>query len=145
MKVKDLMSKNPAVATPDTTLTKVAQMMVAENVGAIPVVDNKDSQKVVGMITDRDIATRTVAMDKNPLMMKAADIMSTDVVTVRVSDDIEDVARLMEKNQVRRLPVIDEMGKVCGIVAQADIALKGSDKLTSTVVEGISKPDESKK
>jgi CBS domain-containing protein len=139
------MSKNPAVATPDTTLTKVARMMVDENVGAIPVVDNKESQKVVGMITDRDIATRAVALEKNPLMMKAADIMSTGVVTVRTSDDIEDVARLMEKNQVRRLPVIDEMGKVCGIVAQADIALKGNDKITGNVVEGISKPGETKR
>lgn len=141
MKVKDLMSKNPAVATPDMTLAKVARMMADEDVGAIPVVENKDSQKVVGMITDRDITTRAVALEKNPLMMKAADIMSSGVVTVRIDDDIKDVARLMEKNQVRRLPVIDELGKVCGIVAQADLALKGNDKITGDVVEGISKPD----
>ena len=146
MKVKELMTKNPAVATPDMTLNKVARMMADENVGAIPVVDNKDSQKVIGMITDRDITIRAVAQEKNPLMMKASEIMSSGVVTVSIDDDIKDVARMMEKNQVRRVPVLDEMGKVCGIVAQADIALKGNDKITGNVVEEISKPtDQSRK
>jgi CBS domain-containing protein len=145
MKVKEMMTKNPAVATPDMTLSKIARMMADEDVGAIPVVDNKDNQKVVGVITDRDITVRAVALEKNPLMMKASEIMSTGVVTVTVDDDVKDVARLMEKNQVRRVPVLDEMGKVCGIVAQADIALHASDRTTANVVEEISKPDKPKK
>jgi CBS domain-containing protein len=145
MKVKEMMTKNPAVATPDMTLSKIARMMADEDVGAIPVVDNKDNQKVVGVITDRDITVRAVALEKNPLMMKASEIMSTGVVTVGVDDDVKDVARLMEKNQVRRVPVLDEMGKVCGIVAQADIALHASDRTTANVVEEISKPDKPKK
>lgn len=140
MKVKELMTKKPACATPDMELTKVAKMMADENVGAIPVVENKSSMKVVGVVTDRDIATRAVAKGKNPLQMKAMDVMSTPVVTVKEDDDVEDVARLMEKNMVRRIPVLDEKGSICGIVAQADIALKASNKITADVVESISKP-----
>lgn len=140
MRVKDLMTKNPACATPDMPLSKVAKMMVDENVGAIPVVENKDSNKVIGVVTDRDITIRAVAEEKNPLMMKAVDVMSKDVITVKVDDDVEDVARLMEKNQVRRVPVVDERGGVVGIVAQADIALKASEETTANVVQSVSEP-----
>ena len=140
MKVRELMTKNPACATPDMPLSKVAKLMVDENVGAIPVIENKDSHRVVGVVTDRDIAVRAVAREKNPLLMVAMDIMSADVVTVKADDDVQDVARLMEKNQIRRIPVLDEKGEVCGIVAQADIALKTSDRTTADVVQSVSKP-----
>ena len=140
MKVKELMTKKPACATPEMELTKVAKMMKEHNVGAIPVVENKDSMKVVGVVTDRDIATRAIAEGKNPLQMKAQEIMSTPVVTVNEDDDIQDVARMMEKNKVRRIPVVDQQGNIRGMVAQADIALKGSDQITASVVESVSKP-----
>lgn len=145
MKVKELMSKDPTCATPDMTLGKVAKMMADANVGAIPIIENKDSQKVVGVVTDRDITTRAVALEKNPLMMKAMDIMSTNIITVGPDDDVEEVARLMEKNKIRRVPVVDDKGKVCGMVAQADIALKTSNETTANVVESISKPGRSSK
>lgn len=143
MKVKELMTKSPACATPDMVLSKVAKIMMDENVGSVPVVENKDGGKIVGMVTDRDIAVRAVARDKNPLMMSAGDIMSTDVITVNVDDDAQDVARMMEKHQIRRVPVLDENGEVCGIVAQADIALKSSDRTTADVVQSVSKPNRS--
>lgn len=142
MKVKELMTKKPAVATPDTDLTQVARMMADQQVGSIPVVENKESRKVVGIVTDRDIATRAVAEGKNPLQMKASEIMSKPVITVNEDDDVNDVARLMEKNMVRRIPVVDEKGELCGMVAQADIALKATDKITADVVQTISKPTE---
>lgn len=142
MKVKELMTKKPAVATPDTDLTQVARMMADQQVGSIPVVENKESRKVVGIVTDRDIATRAVAEGKNPLQMKASEIMSKPVITVNEDDDVNDVARLMEKNMVRRIPVVDEKGELCGMVAQADIALKSTDKITADVVQTISKPTE---
>jgi CBS domain-containing protein len=143
MKVKDLMTKNPVCATMDMPLSKVAKIMVDENVGSVPVIENKDTNKVVGVVTDRDIAVRAVARDKNPLQMVAMEVMSADVVTAKEEDDIQDVARLMEKNQIRRIPVVDASGIVRGIVSQADIALKGSDKTTADVVQSVSKPTRS--
>jgi CBS domain-containing protein len=140
MKIKELMTPKPACATPDMELSKVAKMMDDHKVGAIPVIETKDSLKVVGVVTDRDIATRAVAQGKNPLQMKAKDIMSTSVVTAKPDDDVQDVVQLMEKNMIRRIPVIDENGNICGMVAQADIALKSSDRMTANVVQSISKP-----
>ena len=142
MKVRELMTKKPACATPDMELNKVAKLMADHNVGSIPIVENKDSMKIVGVVTDRDIATRAVAAGKNPLQMTAREVMSTPVVTASLDDDIQDVARLMEKNMVRRVPVLDEQGQVCGMVAQADIALKSTDKITADVVQSVSKPTE---
>ena len=142
MKVKEIMTKKLFFAMPDTDLPTIAKMMADENVGEIPIVDNKDHMKAMGVVTDRDIATRAVAKNKNPLQMKAQDVMSTPVVTVKQDADLTEVARLMEKNMIRRVPVVDENGMLCGIVAQADIALKSSDRMTSDVVEKVSKPTE---
>lgn len=140
MKVSELMTKKLACATPDMDLSKVARLMEDHNVGAIPVVEDKNSKKLVGVVTDRDIATRAVARGKNPLQMTAMEVMSTPVFTVRVDDDVEEVTQLMEKRQVRRVPVVDEHGDVCGMVAQADIALKTTDRTTGNLVEAVSKP-----
>jgi CBS domain-containing protein len=142
MKVKDLMSKEPKLATPDMNLTKIARMMAEQNVGSIPVVESTENLKVVGMVTDRDITTRAVAEGKNPLLMTVWEVMSSPVITARQEDDVKEVAHLMQKNMIRRVPVLDDKGFVCGIVAQADIALKGSDDTTADVVETISKPTE---
>lgn len=142
MKVKDLMSKKPAYSTPEDNLNKVAKQMAENNVGMIPIVDNKDNMTIVGVVTDRDIAVRCVAVGRNPAEMRAAEVMSKPVVTVREEDSAEDVARMMEKNMIRRIPVVDAQGKICGIVAQADIALKTSDKTTADVVQSVSKPTE---
>ena len=141
MKVSELMTRRPACATPEMTLSKVAKMMADENVGSVPVIENKDSGKIVGVVTDRDITLRAVARGKNPLEMSAKDVMTADVFTVRDEDDVQDVARLMETHQIRRVPVVDTNGKVCGIVAQADIALKASDRTTADVVQSVSKPN----
>lgn len=142
MKARDLMTKDPAYATPDMELAKIARLMDDHKVGSIPVVENKNSLKLVGVVTDRDIVTRAVAQGMNPLQMKATDIMSSPVVTVKEDDDVQEVARLMEKNMIRRVPVVDANGNICGMVAQADIALKASDKTTADVVQSISKPTE---
>ena len=140
MKVSELMTKNPACATPDMELNKVAKIMAKENIGSVPVVENKDSKKVIGMVTDRDIATRAVAQDKNPLQMTAREVMSKPVFTVNQDDDVREVAKLMQERMVRRVPVVDQNGMVCGMVAQADIALNTGDKTTADVVQKISQP-----
>jgi CBS domain-containing protein len=141
-KVRDLMTRNPSVSTPDMDLIQVAKIMADQNVGSVPVVDTTGSGKVVGMVTDRDIVVRSVAEGRNPREIRVGDIMSSNVVTVREDADEDEVTRLMEKNQVRRIPVVDEMGNLCGIVAQADIALKTSDRVTGDTVQKISKPSE---
>ncbi len=140
MQVRELMTESPAVCTPDTILEEVARMMVENDCGAIPVVENADNRKTVGIVTDRDITTRIVARGQNPLQKRAADAMTDAVVSLRPEDSEERCADLMEEHQVRRLVVIDDGGACIGIVAQADLARHVSDKTTGEVVEEISKP-----
>lgn len=139
MNVKDVMTNNPACCTPKTKLTEVAKMMVDNDCGCIPVVENESTNKPVGMITDRDITVRTVAEGKNPLDLTAADAMTKDPVTVTADSSVEDCCNLMEKEQLRRIAVVDENGGCCGIVAQADIATSASGAKTAEVVQEVSK------
>lgn len=143
MKVKDIMTKNPACCTPDSSLQEVAQLMVEYDCGETPVVESKDSMKLVGVITDRDITCRTIAVGKNPLKMTAGDCMSSPCVTVTAEMSVDDCCQVMEENQVRRVPVVDKSGACCGIVAQADIAQHASKKETGEVVKGVSLPNSS--
>ncbi len=140
MNVQDIMTRDPACCTPQTNLRDVAQMMNECDCGAIPVVESSDSKKLVGMVTDRDITLRAVSQGKNPLEMSAGDVMSSPVVSARAEDDLQTVARMMEDNQVRRVPVVDQNNAILGILAQADLALQGSDELTGEVVERVSRP-----
>ncbi len=139
MNVEEIMTKNPECCTADTKLQEVAQMMVKNDCGCIPVVENLQNKKPVGMITDRDITIRTVAEGKNPLDLTAGDVMTGKVVTVTPDTSVEDCCNKMEDNQIRRVAVVDENGGCCGIVAQADVAIKSTDKKTAEVVEEISK------
>lgn len=122
MKVREIMTKNPACCTPDSSLREVAQMMVEHDCGCIPVVDSEMSKKPVGTITDRDITVRAFASGNNPLDLKASDVMTTDVVSVRPGVSVEQCCDVMESKQIRRVLVVDESGKLSGIVAQADVA-----------------------
>ncbi len=142
MKVKDIMSKTPVYVTPEQDLNVVAKKMDENDIGAIPVVESRETLKIVGVVTDRDIVTRCVAQQVNPMMVRASEIMSTPVVTIDEEEDVEVAARTMEKNMIRRIPVVDKMGKFTGVVSQADIALKANDKTTAGVVHSVSKPTE---
>lgn len=139
MKVQEIMTKEPVCCLPTTSLQETAKMMVDNDCGCIPVVEDNDNKKPVGMITDRDITIRTVADGKNPLEMTVQDVMSKNVITVKADSTVEDCCNLMEENQIRRVAVVDEKGGCCGIVAQADIAIKAADAKTDEVVEKISK------
>lgn len=140
MQVKDIMTKNPACCTSDTSLQEVARLMVEYNCGQTPVVESKQSMKLVGVITDRDITCRTVAEGKNPLEMTAGDCMTSPCVTVTPETSVEECCKVMEENKVRRVPVLDRGGSCCGIVAQADIAQHASRQETAKVVIGVSQP-----
>ena len=139
MNVAEIMTKDPACCTPDTSLQEVAQMMVDSDCGCIPVVDSADSRMPIGMITDRDITCRVVAKGQNPLDLTAQDAMTTTVVSVTPETSVEECCNLMEESQIRRVAVVDEKGACCGIIAQADIAKNASDKKTAEVVQEVSK------
>lgn len=138
MQVRDVMTENPAVCTPDTPLQEIAGLMVEHDCGCIPVVDSRASLKPVGVITDRDITCRTVAQGKNPLEMTAGDCMTNSAETVTPEMSIEECCEVMEQNQLRRILVVDESGACCGIVAQADIAKYAPAQETAEVVRDIS-------
>jgi CBS domain-containing protein len=139
MQIKEIMSEHPVFGTPDTNLRVIAQMMVENDCGCIPIVESEDSKKPVGMITDRDIVIRTVAENKNPLDFRAADIMTDGIVTVNPGTSVEECCNLMENKQIRRVAVVDDNGKLCGMVAQADIAINAPTDTTAEVVQEVSK------
>ncbi len=139
MKVRDLMTSNPATATRDTPLQEVARLMVEHDCGAIPVVESNGQQgRPVGIITDRDITTRIVAKGQNPLEKTARDAMTDSAVTCRADHDLQHCADVMEEKQLRRMIVVDDSGRVAGIIAQADIARHASDEVTGELVEQVS-------
>lgn len=140
MQVKDIMTTDPQCCTPDATLERVARMMVDNDCGEIPVVENMASMIPVGVITDRDITCRTVAQGLNPLTMTAADCMSAPPATVMPDMSLDECCKVMEENQIRRVPVVDASGACCGIVAQADIARHASKRDTAEVVREVSEP-----
>lgn len=139
MNVQEIMTKSPVCCVSDDRVESVAKMMVDNDCGCIPVVDNVGSGKPVGVITDRDIVTRAVAEGKNPLDLKASDVMTTSVVTVTPDMSVEDCCNIMEDKQLRRVAVVDESGKCCGIVAQADVAKHADQRKTAEVVKEVSK------
>lgn len=138
MTISEVMTKDPAHCFDTTSLTDVARMMAECNCGSIPVVDGPDTRKPIGTITDRDIVIRTVAHHKNPLTMVAGEVMTTGPVTVREDASFEDACAAMEAAQIRRILVVDKNGACCGIVSQADIALKASDRETAALVKDVS-------
>jgi CBS domain-containing protein len=142
MDIRSVMTSDPTTCTPDATLRQVAQMMKQHDCGQIPVVDQQ--RQPLGVITDRDIAVRAVAEGSDLANATAGDYMTSPVTTVPQDGDLNDVARLMEQNQIRRVVVVDPKGCVTGIVAQADVALAGRDNKTAEVVKQVSQPSSSR-
>jgi CBS domain-containing protein len=141
MRVRDIMSKNVACCSPETSLPEVARMMVDNDCGEIPVVNA--SRVPIGVVTDRDITCRAVAEGKNPLLMEAGDCMTTPCVTVTPETSLEECCETLESNRIRRVPVVDETGACCGMVSQADIARHAPKTETAEVVKKVSEPSRS--
>jgi len=139
-RVKDVMTPNPVCGVPGTPLQEVAVMLLENDCGAIPVVESKDTGRPVGIVTDRDIALRAVAAGKNALDLRAVDCMTTPCKTVSQDMSLEECVAMMEGNKVRRMVVVDDSGAVCGIVSQADLALKGDEQKVAEVVRSVSEP-----
>ena len=140
MRVKDIMTADPACCISETALQEVAQMMVDHDCGEIPVVEDKETKLPIGVITDRDIVCRTLARGINPLDLTVADCMTKPCVTVMPEMSVGECSRIMEENKIRRVPVVDASGSCCGIVALADIALYAKKGVTAEVVKEVSEP-----
>jgi CBS domain-containing protein len=137
--VKDVMTARPRAVTRETPVSKVAELMESEDVGAIPVVDG---DRLLGMITDRDIVVRVIAKGKDPQGMPAGEIASTELVTLQPDEDLSEALKLMAHYQVRRLPVVDADERLVGVVSQADVAFAAKEKAAGEMVEEISRPRE---
>jgi CBS domain-containing protein len=145
VRASEIMTENPAAVTPDTSLADVAKRMKEMNVGIIPVVEDMENRRLRGVITDRDIAIRAVAEGKDG-RTKVSDCMTDDVETVNKNDPIDQVLQVMQRDQVRRVPVTDREGRLVGIIAQADLAVDYADpgarsgRRVERTIERISQP-----
>jgi CBS domain-containing protein len=135
--VRDAMTENPRSIGASATVVEAARLMREEHIGSLPITDD---EQLVGMITDRDITLRVVAEAADPTSTSVGDVYSRDLISVEPDHDLEEALQLMARHQVRRLPVV-ENGRLVGIVAQADIALRENEK-TGQLLEAISEPSE---
>jgi CBS domain-containing protein len=133
--IRDVMTERPITCEPSATVVEVAKLMEREDVGPIPVVE---SDRLVGIVTDRDLVLRVIAEGRDPKQTSVKDIISKDLVTVSPEEDLEQVLRVMAGKQVRRVPVV-EGDRLVGIVAQADVARAADEERTGEVVQQISK------
>jgi CBS domain-containing protein len=140
MQLKDVMTREVAVILPDTTLTEAAAQMDALNVGSLPVCDG---DRVLGVITDRDIAVRATAAGRDPLATRVGDVMTTDIVYGFDDQDVAAAARLMQEKQIRRLLVLNRAKRLVGIVSLGDLAVEaGDERLAGEALKQISEPAE---
>ena len=134
--IREAMTSNPCSIDADKSVAYAAKMMRDEDVGIAPIVEG---DRLVGVLTDRDVAVRVVAEGLDPEKVKVSEVASRDVVTLDPQQDLDEALRLMARHQVRRLPVVEEDGRLVGVVAQADVAEQGDDRRTGEVVEQISR------
>ena len=135
--IKDVMTSNPRTVEADAQVVEAARIMRDEDTGIVPVVE---SGRLTGTVTDRDIVVRLIAEGRDAQSASVRDVASTDLVTVDPQQDLDEALRLMAQHQVRRLPVVEEDGRLVGIIAQADVARQSDDRRTGDLVEDISRP-----
>jgi CBS domain-containing protein len=134
----DVMTKSPVCAYRDDTVAHVARLMRSEDIGSVPIVQDDATKKLVGIVTDRDLAINVVAEERNPADTRVSGVMTTDVITCNETDDIETALNAMSTNQLRRIPVVDGGNMLVGIIAQADVATRLNPEKTGEVVREIS-------
>jgi CBS domain-containing protein len=147
MKAKDIMTERPQVVTPDDRVEKAAEIMREHDVGFVPIVNNRDTMTMEGVITDRDITVRHVAEAHSRECTLRQHMTRTPIETVRSDDDLRDVEQVMQRAQVRRVPVV-EGSRLIGVIAQADIAVAEAREHpdeVATTVEKISEPAHGKR
>jgi CBS domain-containing protein len=140
MKVDNVMTRNPTCCVPSDSIIAVAQNMLDRGIGAIPVVSDQNSRKLIGIITDRDIVTRVVAQSANLRRVRAEDVMTKYPLHCRPDEPLSRCEEIMQREQVRRVPVIDSNERCVGIVAQADIARHAGAESVKKTLQAISEP-----
>jgi CBS domain-containing protein len=133
--IRELMTVRPRTVKAGDSIVEAAKLMKGEDSGIAPIVDG---DRLVGVLTDRDIAIRVVAEGRDPRETKVEEIASQNLVTIDPQQDLDEALRLMAQHQVRRLPVVEEDGKLVGIVSQADVARRADSERTGEVVQEIS-------
>jgi CBS domain-containing protein len=134
------MTPSPTCCTPQHTAIEAAELMQREDVGLVPIVAD-GGKKLIGVLTDRDIALKVVADGRDPRSTAVTEVMATDIVTCLPQESVETVMELMATRQVRRIPIVDRDGSLVGIVAQADVATRiANPQETGQIVQAISKP-----
>jgi CBS domain-containing protein len=140
MKVKSIMKKTPFCCRKTDTVQHAAELMKLHDVGSIPVVNNTDERTLIGIVTDRDICLRVIGEGRARPVVRVGDVMTHAPATCHPDDSVSACAAIMERQQVRRVPVVDDRGGCVGIVSQADIVLNDSSEQIAHTVAAISKP-----
>ena len=139
-KCSDVMTAQLTCCTPSDTVHVVAQSMRAQDVGAMPVIDSHEKRRLVGIVTDRDLALKVVGEDRDSRKTTVEDVMSRKMVVCKTDDDWQTALDAMAKHQLRRIPLVDDQGRIAGIIAQADVATRIEEpQVTAIVVEQISR------
>ncbi|MCB0104007.1 MAG: CBS domain-containing protein [Anaerolineales bacterium] len=136
---KKVMTKQIIWCLPNDSVEKAANLMKSENIGSLPVLENDQTKKVVGLVTDRDLTLRVVAGGLDAKSTKVESVMTHQIITCRANDDIRKALEAMSANQVRRIPIVNKANKILGIIAQADVAMQiKHPKRTAKMMRGIS-------
>ena len=139
-KCSEVMTKDPVVCMPSDPVADVARVMKEEDIGPFPIVEDPETRKLVGMVTDRDLVLRMVAEGRDSKTTKAEEVMSLKLVTCHADDDVQEALDAMSENQLRRIPVVDDENSIVGIIAQADIATRvDQPEKTAAMVKKISR------
>ena len=137
-KCSEVMTKNPVCCLPNDSVAKAAELMKSQNIGSIPVIDEQ-TQKLVGIVTDRDLALKIVAKGRDAKSTNVEAVMTHKVVTCLADDDLQKALDAMAEHQLRRIPVVDNDNKIVGIIAQADVATRvDQPEKTAEMVKEIS-------
>jgi CBS domain-containing protein len=140
MKCNEIMTYNPTCCLPTDTVDQIARLMQTENIGPVPIVENRDSKKLIGIVTDRDLALKVVGSGRDPKVTEAEDVMTRNVVSCLEDDDLQKALEAMAERQLRRIPVVDRANQIVGIISQADVATRiNKPEATAEVVKEISK------
>jgi CBS domain-containing protein len=140
MTCREVMTENPKCCAPTDTAARVAKIMKIENVGSVPVCEDRHSKKIIGVITDRDLTVKVVAKGSDPNNVEVKDVMTRNPITCNSDEDLERAMESMEQHQVRRIPVVANGGTLVGIITQADIAMRSEEpRKIAEVLQYISK------
>jgi len=140
MDIQSIMTPNPKACPRTASLSQIAQLMRDEDIGEVPIVESDGQRRLVGVVTDRDIVVRAIAAGENPEQLTADDCMTSPPVSLGEDASLEECARMMASHRIRRMPIVDDSGNLCGIVAQADLQATDARSLKEEVANRVSTP-----